>query len=55
MKEKTEFVGLRMPISLRAKVKQYAEKEDTSESAIIKKATRLFLSRKSLTKSNHLR
>ena len=53
MKEKTVFVGLRMPVSMRESIRRYAEKKELNESDIIRKAARAFLRGKSITKSNN--
>lgn len=47
MSEKTEFVGVKMPVSLRGKIKTHAEKEfDGNESMAIKVILKKFFARK---------
>lgn len=47
MSEETEYVGVRLPKSMRSKLRETAQKEFTSEGSIIKKALAVFFNRKS--------
>lgn len=47
MQKKSEYVGVRLPVDLRSKLKEKAQKEFTSEGSIIKRALDFFLRHKS--------